>query len=130
MTRSTRTALSAGILFGALALPATPAARADGPASRPSTQPWKFLGLADDQERKIEEENPQIDGRLRGITKVNRVEQVDYAEYLEARRKKQIDKEEPHGGFVYYSTTVGLCVDPAYVFVTKRYKARLPDEGR
>lgn len=93
-----------------------------------------FMGLPDDAERRIEDENPQIDSRLRGITVMTAVQPVDYAAYMEAKESRRIIKEERRGGFVYFATKEGRDArfangGAAWVFITERYKAPVPGKA-
>lgn len=96
---------------------------ADGPTARP----WAFLGVPDEEERLMRDLNPQVDGRIAGITTITKVSTVPYADYLDAKKRDKVGQEERHGGFVYFSSHDLLCAGPAMVPVTQRYKAPLPD---
>jgi hypothetical protein len=63
------------------------------PASDTKPQPQPFLGIAEDRARRIEEENPDIDSRLRGITTMSEVQSSDYATYLRLKTDGTVVKD-------------------------------------
>jgi hypothetical protein len=96
-----------------------------------------FLGVPEDRTRKIEEENPGIDSRLRGLTTMTEVQTADHATYLRVKKEGRIAKEETRGGIVYFSVdelrNVPLAnggagaASGAAVTVVSRYKAAIPN---
>jgi len=50
-----------------------------GCASHPKD--FNYLGLPEDEVQKVEQQYPQIDSRLHGLTTVSKVQSVDYQEY-------------------------------------------------
>ncbi len=96
-----------------------------------------YLGVPEDERRTIEQENPEIDSRLHGMTTVSKVQTVDYTRYIELKCDRGVDARELHGRFVYFSVQDNRHVpfgpspsEGAYVDVTGRYRARLPDRFR
>ena len=97
-----------------------------------------FLGYPDDRARRIEEQHPEVDRSLYGLTTMTAVELATYEQYLRAKQEDRIVREERRGGFVYYATereahTPTLPEGPAsfaepYFKVTERYKAPLPGQ--
>src|SRR5688500_7445665 len=75
----------------------------ESPASDTKPQPQPFLGVAEDRTRRIEEENPDIDSRLRGITTMTEVRPADYATYLQLKQDGKVVKEETRDGFVFFA---------------------------
>jgi hypothetical protein len=84
---------------------------------------WMFLGLPDDQQRTIEQDNPNIDSRLRGIAIISKVELADYQEYQRQKQAGHISEEARHGDYIYYAIQTARDAGPAMVMVTARYKA-------
>ncbi len=111
---------------------AAPSAAAQVPAP-------PFLGVPEDRTRKIEDENPAIDSRLRGLTTMTEVQTADHATYSRIKKEGRIAKEETRGGFVYFSVdefrTVPLANGGAgaaggvAVTVVSRYKAAIPKDN-
>ena len=100
-------------------------------AATPAADPAKpFLGFADDAEHKF------AGGALAGITDVTKVQDADYARYLEPKKKDELKAEERRGEFVYFAVEDMRCVpfgssgpdeaSSAMVVITERYKARIP----
>lgn len=95
-----------------------------------------FMGVPEDQVQTIDQKNPQIDYRLRGLTVMTKVESVGYKKYDDWKRKGKIVKEERRGNVVYFAIRSNLHVpmatagpgtaSGAYVDVTERYKALIP----
>jgi hypothetical protein len=89
-----------------------------------------FLGLPDDAIRKVGDDAPE--SAVRDVTKITRVETTTYDEYLRLKKEGAIKAEEKRDGHVYYAIEARRdCPFPngtsAWVFVTERYKAKLPD---
>lgn len=109
----------------------------DLPASDTKPQPQPFLGIAEDRARKIEEENPDIDSRLRGITTLTKVQSSDYATYLQLKKDGRVVQEEARDGFVFFAVeerrdaplpaAAGGAVS-AWIIVTNRFKAPIPKD--
>lgn len=95
-------------------------------ASPARGEPWTFLGLPDEQERKIGDVNPAADPVIRDIVELTKVRLEDFRHYEQLKEAGTIRHEEPHGGFVYYATEDMRHADPATVFVTERFKTPLP----
>jgi hypothetical protein len=85
-----------------------------------------FLGLPDDQERTLDQDNPGIDGRLRGVVSITKVQVADYEQYQRQERAGRVDHEARHDRFIYYAIRESRDVGPAMVFITERYKAAIP----
>ncbi len=96
-----------------------------------------FMGVPDDQVQTIEQKNPEVDHRLRGITVMTKVESVDYRKYADWKREGRIIAEERRGSVVYFAIGSSLHVPiaaagadtagGAYVDVTERHKAVIPE---
>ena len=96
-----------------------------------------FLGVPENESRTIDQDNPEIDSRLRGATTVTPVMVTDYATYRKLKEDGQVVHEEHQGRFVYFALSdvrhVPLppagpgAAEGAYLEVTERYKAELPD---
>ena len=71
---------------------------------RRTTQPWAFLGLPDDEERTLDQENPVIDGRLRGVVSITKVQTTDYEEYRRQKAAGRVSQEERHDRWIYFAT--------------------------
>jgi len=101
-----------------------------------ASTPYVFMGVPEDQVQTIDQKNPQIDYRLRGIPVMTKVESVDYRRYEDLKRKGRITKEERRGDVVYFAISDSLHVplgsagpgtaDGAYLNVTERYRAVIP----
>jgi hypothetical protein len=89
---------------------------------RPTTVPWTFPGLPDDQERTIDQENPGIDGRLRGIVTITKVRAADYEQYQLQKKAGRVEREERHDGLIYYAIQESRDAGPAMVLITERFK--------
>lgn len=99
-------------------------------------EPPPFLGVPEDCTRRIEDENPAIDPRLRGVTTMTAVQAVDGATYARLKKEGRVAEEEQRGGVVYFSVSelrdVPLvdggagAAGGAAVTVVSRYKAPLP----
>ena len=92
-----------------------------------------YMGLADDATRKIEQENPDIDHRLHGLTTVTKVTSVDFQEYLKLKQNKKVSDEERHGGYLYFAVRkMQHCpfgpspMSGAYIDIVERYKTIEP----
>lgn len=99
-----------------------------------------FLGVAEDRVRKFEDQNPDIDFRLRGFATMSKVQSADYTDYFRLKEAGRIDHEEVRGKFVYFAVTKlrilhlppagpGTADEVAFEFV-ERFKAPLPPPGR
>ena len=96
-----------------------------------------FLGVPENESRTIDQDNPEIDGRLRGATTVTPVMATDYATYQKLKDDGEVVHEERHGRFVYFAVSdVRHAPLPragpdaamgAYFEVTVRHKAELPE---
>jgi len=89
-----------------------------------------FLGLADDASHKIGEHAP--DSALAGVTDITEVQVVTHDEYLQRNRNGELVAEEVRGDFIYFAVEAMLHAplpdgSGAYVDITERYKAKLPD---
>ncbi len=98
--------------------------------SEPSTE-YVFLGTPETQERTLDNgESP-----LRGVTVMTKVEQVDPDKYVAFKNEGKITAEERRGGVVYFAVrgvrhvpvAGGNEAAGAYVDVTERYKATVPE---
>ena len=95
-----------------------------------STATHAFLGVPDNQERKIRA------GALAGITNMTRVEPADFQTYRRLKTEGKITAEERSGPYVYYAVTNILHVpfqptregeaSGAYIPVVMRYRAPIP----
>jgi hypothetical protein len=95
-----------------------------------------FLGVPEDRTRQIEEENPDIDSRLRGATTMTEVRTADYATYLRLKKEGRLAREEVRGGDVYFAVNEGRhaplpgggagAAGGAYSTLVSRYKAAIP----
>jgi len=128
-------------LFGGVMVPGPAYGRgaAAGPQPPgPGAKREPFLGLPEESSRRIEDDNPRVDPRLRGIVTMTEVRLADHASYLEFKRAGKVSKEERRGGFVYFAVPEVLHVPfpappggaagGAYLTVTKRLKAPLPKD--
>jgi hypothetical protein len=107
-----------------------PARRASELPERSPSQP--FLGVPHDQERKIEAR----ESALYGITTMTKVQDSDYATYLELKKKGRLSAEERRGEAIYFAVENTRCVpfrstgpnEPvsAMVVVTERHRAEVP----
>jgi hypothetical protein len=98
--------------------------------NRSTPAPGGFLGLGDDQIRKIGDTSP--DSALAAMTSITEVRLTTAAEYDRARAEGRIKAEETRNGYVYYAieqTQHAPFPDgsSAYFTVTERFKAKLPD---
>lgn len=96
-----------------------------------------YLGVRENACRTIEQENPEIDSRLHGLTTVSKVETVNYDHYLELKRSNRISSLERHGRFLYFAVHseqhVPFGEGPsvgAYVDVVERYRTLVPGENQ
>jgi len=84
-----------------------------------------FLRLADDAEVKYER------GQIAGITRITAVKEATVADYEQAKLKNKIKAEQRRGDWLYYAVEEGrdapFANANAWVFITERYKVRLPD---
>src|SRR5579862_5128478 len=71
--------------------------------SSPAARPQLFLGVPENETRTIDQKNPEIDYRLRGITTITKVEPSDYATFLEFKKGGKIVEQETRNGFVFFS---------------------------
>ena len=62
-----------------------------------------FLGWPDDQARKIEDERPDADPRVRGQVTMTEVRTVPYETYVAMRSAGQVMVEERRTGQVYFA---------------------------
>lgn len=95
------------------------------------TPPYKFLGLTEQQSRKIGENAPG--SALSDVTDVTPVRPEKYERYLELKKAGKITAEDEHAGHIYFAIGVDYCRpfpngSSAIVTVTERYKAVLPVE--
>ena len=109
----------------------------NSPPSDTSPPPEPFLGVAEDRTRRIEEDNPDIDSRLRGITIMTEVQPSDYATYVQLKKDGKVVKEETRDGFVFFAVNemrhtplpaAGGGAGSAYITVTNRFKAPVPKD--
>jgi len=109
----------------------------DAPAPDTTPQPQPFLGVAEDRTRRIEEDKPEIDSRLWGITTMTEVRPSDYATYLQLKTDGRVAKEETHDGFVFFAVeemrhaplpAAGGGAVSASITVTNRFKAPIPKD--
>ncbi len=107
------------------------------PASDTKPQPQPFLGIAEDRSRRIEEENPDIDSGLRGITIMTEVQSSDYVTYLRLKKDGKVVKEESRDGFIFFAVeelrhaplpAASGGAGSAYITVTNRFKAPVPKD--
>lgn len=104
--------------------------------TKPAPEPLPFLGVPEDQTRKIEDENPNIDYRLRGVITMTDVQVADYATYSRLKKLGQLAQEETRGGVVYFAVNEGRhaplsgggagAASGAFLTVVSRYKAPIP----
>jgi hypothetical protein len=92
-------------------------------------KPYTFLGLTEQQERKIRDDNPQ--SAVGDVVAITKVEVAKHDEYLKMKKAGKVTAEDRHAGFVYFATEVSLCVpflngSEAMVTQTQRYKASVP----
>jgi hypothetical protein len=103
-----------------------PATRPSVAQSSPAASSGHFLGLPDNEVRRIDDRKSV----LHGFVTVTEVRQVDYAEYQRCKAGGGIVAEEVRGPFVYFAERMGRDVPfanaSAYMFVTGRRKAPLP----
>lgn len=90
-----------------------------------------FLGFPEDKARKSEEENPET--ALPGIVTMTAVQPSDYATYQQLKEDGQVVKEETREKVVLFAVEKSLHVPirdgyGAYLVVTERYRAPIPDE--
>src|SRR5262245_48426717 len=125
------------LLVGAVELGTSCAPRTgdSSPAPSAAQQPRPFLGVPEDSTRKIEDENPDIDPRLHGVTTMTAVQPADYATYLRHKEGGKVAKEESRDGLLFFATeesvhvslpAAGEAAGGAYIKVTNRFKAPLP----
>lgn len=125
MKRLSTALVSWGIFLLAAACGGTePATR---PTSAPGEEQVRYLGLGEQEEKKVE------GGPLRGIATVTKVEEVTAAQFREMAHKCR--DCEFHGRWVYFAVDEGLHVpiagakagqaDGAWVDQTRRYRADL-----
>ena len=106
------------------------------PVSTATPEPAPFLGVPEDRTRQIEDENPDIDPRLRGLTTMTEVRTVDDATYARLKKEGRIAQEVRRGAFVYFAVTELRTVplasggagaaSGAAVTLVSRYKAPIP----
>jgi hypothetical protein len=130
------TLMLAGVVAGS-ELGCSSSAPDNAPASDAKPQPQPFLGVAEDRTRRIEEDNPEVDSRLRGITTMTEVRPSDYATYLQLKKDGRVAKEETRDGFVFFAVedmrhaplpAAGGGAGSAYITVTNRFKAPIPKD--
>ena len=109
----------------------------NAPAPDTNPPPKPFLGIAEDRTRRIEEDNSDIDSRLRGIATMTEVRPSDYATYLQLKKDSRVAKEETRDGFVFFAVeetrhaplpAAAGGAGSAYITVTNRFKAPVPKE--
>jgi len=94
---------------------------------RPTTGRGCSWAFPDDQERTLDQENPGIDGRLRGIVSVTKVQATDDEQYQRQKQAGHVAQEERHDRFIYYAIQESRDAGPAMYSlrsVTKRPLAR------
>jgi hypothetical protein len=97
-----------------------------GRTSAPAQLSNGFMGLADDEEGRLNDP----ESALNGFVDVSKVQLVDYSEYSRRKASGDIFTEEIRGSFVYFAVKnyvhVQLEYARAYTPVTERYKAPVP----
>jgi hypothetical protein len=95
----------------------------------PEVEPEPFLGLPDDQSRKVGDDNPR--SPMAQVETMTAVQPASYGDYLEKKMAKAIHAEERRGRFVYFAVRhtrhVAFPSGPsASVEVIERFKAPVP----
>jgi hypothetical protein len=101
--------------------------------SSPSTQPVAFLGLGDDEEKKIGDESPQ--SALAALPRITKVQVSDLAEYARAKKAGRVVAEQRTGDCIYWAVEAQRDVrfpngSSAMYTITERFKARSPDGAK
>lgn len=95
-----------------------------------------YLGVPENATRTIEQQNPDIDSRLHGITTVSKVRAVSYPEYLRIKSEHSVSDEQRHGDFLYFAVRdmrdvplpnagPGDAVG-TFLYLVERYKTLVP----
>jgi hypothetical protein len=97
-----------------------------------------FLGVPENGTRKVEDENPGIDSRLRGTVTMTAVQEVDYQKYLVLKGAGNVRTEQRRDGMLYFAVVKSVRIplaktgpDAASVvnlWITERYKTKARDE--
>ncbi len=64
---------------------------------------FSYLGLPEDEDEKVEQQYPQIDSRLHGLTTVTKVQSVDYQEYERLKKTGKVTEEQRKGDILYFA---------------------------
>ncbi|MBE3070624.1 MAG: hypothetical protein IMZ66_10365, partial [Planctomycetes bacterium] len=94
-----------------------------------------FMGVPEYKTVHYEDDDPQT--IFRGVPKLTAVHQTEYRNFLLAMREGRIVAQERRGTTMYFAVAVPRCVQfedappdaarGAYVIVTERYKAKMPE---
>jgi hypothetical protein len=98
------------------------------PTQNAPAEAWHFLNVPHNQTRTIDEP----ESNLNGMVTMTEVRDVDYGTYEAYKAKRRVSAEERRGGFVYFAVESDRDVRfgdvSAWVFVTERYRAPLPED--
>ena len=99
-----------------------------------SGKPHAFLSVPDVREQKIES------GALTGVPRMTKVEPATYDDYERMKKAGNVIAEEQYGGYLYFATSMGLCVpmtnpgpgqaDRGAIILVMRFKVPLPAPAR
>ena len=108
-----------------------PTAHSNQQQKLPTPASKGFLGLADDESKKIGDDSP--DSALARLTSITEVRSSTPEEYERARADGRIKSQETRGGYMYYAVEqIRHAPFPngssAYFTVTERFKTKLPNQ--
>lgn len=91
-----------------------------------------FFGVRDDESRKVGDSTPE--SAVADVTTISTVSVTDYADYQKALQDGRIKSHDQRDGYIYYAIESRRDVpfpdgSSAWVDVTERYKAKIPQEN-
>lgn len=99
---------------------------------------FNYLGLPEDEDQKVQQQYPEIDSRLHGLTTVTKVQSVDYQEYKRLKKTGKVTEEQRKGDVVYFAVKQMRDVPlpnagpgdamGAYFDIVERYKTVVPKD--
>ncbi len=99
---------------------------------------FNYLGLPEDEDQKVEQQYPEIDSRLHGLTTVSKVQSVDYPEYKRLKNTGKVREEQRNGDALYFAVKQMRDVPlpnagpgdavGAYFDIVERYKTIVPKD--